>query len=155
MQEKDEKTVEFRVITSLLRALRQHRKVIEQTFKDEGIYRSGHMILMDIAKAKTPPSQKELAQRREISPAAVAMCLGKLEKDGYIQRRPSDGDGRVKCIELTDLGKRTVENTRKRFDEIDRRMLAGFSAAEKELLVCMAVRMSENLLDLEAKEILI
>ena len=45
------------------------------------------MILMYLTRCTTTPSQKDIAKHFEISAAAVAVSLKKLEAGGYIKRK--------------------------------------------------------------------
>jgi len=115
---------------------RLHHMVCEKRLSRLQIHRSQHMLLMHIAKSDTPPSQKELAEHLEISPAAVAVSLKKLEAEGYITRKESKGDNRIKSIGVTPKGLKIVTDSRIIFDSIDTDMFEGID--EDELLRCMA-----------------
>ena len=71
-----------------------HRRSIEKWATDAGMHRSQHRMLMYLNKCENTPAQKDLANHFDISPAAVAVTLKKLESDGYIER--------VKCQERSD-----------------------------------------------------
>ena len=109
------------------------------------LYRSQHHLLMILATSDKEPSQKELASYLDISPAAVAVTLKKLEADGFICRSCDQSDTRRKCISITEKGQSTLSQTQKIFGEIDAKMLEGLSDQQlKTLENCLAV-MQENL----------
>lgn len=113
---------------------RLHHKICERRLEDLPIHRSQHMLLMHLAKTKEPPSQKELAAHLEISPAAVAVSLKKLEAEGYIARSATEDDSRVNEITITDKGRKIITESRLIFDGIDSEMFAGIS--EEAILTC-------------------
>jgi len=116
--------------------LRVHHAVCESRVKALGIHPAQHMLLMHLAEKSEIASQKELAEHLEISPAAVAVSLKKLEAEGYITRKESKGDNRIKSIGVTPKGLKIVTDSRIIFDSIDTDMFEGID--EDELLRCMA-----------------
>lgn len=75
-------------------------------------------------------SQTEIAEKLDISPAAVAVSLKKLEKSGYISRQCDENDNRVNSIEITEKGKMTILVSEKYFSEMEEALLQGFSGEE-------------------------
>ncbi len=61
--------------------------------------------VLSILKMKPEISQKELTFLLDISKQSLAELLGKLEKNEYIVRKPSEEDRRVQMITLTEKGK--------------------------------------------------
>ncbi len=135
------------VIHLLIQTNRLHRRVIERSADSIGLHSSAHRMLMLIAKSEILPSQKELAEKLKISPAAVANTIKKLESDGYIERSKSKlgGDTRLNEINITDQGRAIAENTEKYFRFVDTSALEGFSASEIELFVSTLEKIQENL----------
>ncbi len=125
---------------------RLHRKTVERAASAFGIHRSQHFVLMNIARMGEDARQKALAEKLEISPAALAVTLGKLEKGGYVEKRVSENDSRVNILRLTERGREIHRLSREKFDEIDRAMLQGFSDEEIACFVSFLTRMQSNLL---------
>ena len=97
-----------KTIQAFIKADIMHRRAIEQWATDAGMHRSQHRMLMYLTRCKGTPSQKDLAKHFDISPAAVAVTLKKLENDGYIERG--------KCSLSQDsekAGKRRIYSARK------------------------------------------
>ncbi len=127
------------------------RRCIEKKLRtlDEEIYRSQHRLLMHLGK-EPDCSQNELAARLDISPAAVAVSLNKLEKGGYIERKTNADDHRSNRVAITDKGSRMIQNSIRFFDEIDCGMFAGFSREEMEQFRQFLERAHRNLSDMQA-----
>ena len=106
---------------------RMHRGVFEKSISKLGIHHSQHQLLMYISKCGEVGSQKEIAEKFGISPAAVARTLKGLEGEGFIKRSATDDDSRFNKIVITEKGKEIVEKTREMFIETDREMFADFS----------------------------
>ncbi len=108
-------------------------------------------MLLYLSKQESTPSQKELAKRFEISPAAVAVTLKKLEADGYIERGKSTEttDSRYNEIRITEHGRQASLQSRKYFSHVDSEAFKDFSDEELELFTALLSRMQNNLRDIE------
>ena len=106
-----------------------HRRTLERNLKETGIHRAQHRLLMNLA-ANPTSSQMELAKRLEVSPAAVAVSLKSLAKQGLINKTAKQEDARFNSVELTERGRKIVEESREFFNEIERKMYRGFSGEE-------------------------
>lgn len=106
------------------------------------------MLLLSLFSAEAAGeqwSQRDVARTMRLSPATVAVALKTLERDGYVERRADERDQRKNRVTLTDKGRRAVERCGESFRAVDERMLAGFSAQEKEQLTGFFTRMIDNL----------
>ena len=124
-----------------------HRRTIEQWANDAGMHRSQHRMLMYLTRCGTTPTQKDLAKYFDISPAAVAVTLKKLESDGYIEREKcaSSSDSRCNEIRITERGKEAAMQSRKYFHHVDSETFKNFSEEELAVFTSFLVRMQENL----------
>ena len=118
------------IIHKFIQTNRLHRRIIERYGDRVELNCAAHRMLYFISKDENLPSQRELAERLKISPAAVATTLKKLETDGYVERsRAHDGcDCRAKEIALTDKGRQMYETECDRL----RRCLADAEVEEQE-----------------------
>ncbi|MBQ3870937.1 MAG: MarR family transcriptional regulator [Clostridia bacterium] len=143
MQKTDSKSIA--AVKYLMLADRLHRNAVEAAINELGIHRSQHMILMYLSCCSTTASQTDLANALEVSPAAVAVSLKKLEKAGLITRSPRADDARANTICLTDEAKKIVERSGQIFSEVDTMMCDGISDAELDGLIACVEKMIENL----------
>ena len=133
------------VVRATLRVNRHHRQLIEERVRDIGFHRTAHMTLMHLARTDKSPSQKELAERFSITPAAVTGIIKNLERDGYITRSVGK-DSRVNEISITPLGREVVERSREAFYSIDCAMFAGFTDEELSAYLSVMERIESNLM---------
>ena len=121
-----------RTIHAFISADILHRRVIEGWATAAGMHRSQHRMLMHLAKCESTPSQKDLAKHFDISPAAVAVTLKKLESDGYIERGKcaERADSRFNEIRITDRGRHATLQSRKYFQHVDSEAFKDFSDEE-------------------------
>lgn len=123
---------------------RMVKRYLEKRFMGTGVYRGQHQILMHLFWAPDS-SQAQLAEHMEISPAAVAVSLKKLEKGGYVRRQNRREDNRSNQIEITEKGRQVVDISIEIFHELDRTLYRGFSPEETKQLCGYLDRMYANL----------
>ena len=121
-----------------------HRSMIDSQVKSLGIHRTQHRILMHLARYEKLPSQKELAEYLNITPAAVTCALKKIEKDGYVERTLGH-DNRYNELRITDKGRKLVLETKKLFSEVDSRMFDGFAESDLDAYIAYHERLQSNI----------
>ena len=133
---------------------RLHRKAFEGLVSRLGIHRSQHIMLMHLAKDEGT-SQKALAEHLQISDAAVAVTIKKLEAGGYIEKCANAKDSRYNDIKITGKGREIVSASELFFSNVDAAMIKGISAEMLDNFVSCLEIMQKNLYELcdgEAKE---
>lgn len=124
---------------------RLHRIAVEKRINDCGIHRSQHMLLMFLHRCENIPTQREIADRFEISPAAVATSLKKLEADGYITRQANESDTRQNMIFITDKGRSMVKFSKSTFEELDNLTYSALTKSELSELDRLLTKIIDNL----------
>ena len=148
-----EKDALFRAFHRELRhMLRIHHAVCDSKIKAFGIHPSQHMLLMHLAEKKEIASQKELAEHMHISPAALAVSLGKLEAGDYIEKETSPSDSRVNTLTITEKGRALVCDSKRIFDGIDAEMFRGIPLDALLTLIETLKAMHANLNNMKEKE---
>ncbi|HPE95343.1 MAG TPA: MarR family transcriptional regulator [Bacillota bacterium] len=138
--------IQHQCIALLIRVNREHRSLAESKVKLLGIHRSQHHMLMYLSDKKMALSQKKIADDMKISPAAVAIMIKKLEKNGYIKRAVAENDSRYNEIKLSEKGEAMIKKTKTVFDAIDTNAFLGFSVEEMTQFAVMLNRLSDNIL---------
>lgn len=91
--------------------------------------------------------QKRLQKCSGVRAATLTGLLDKLESRGLVTRETSDYDARVKIIKLTSQGNDLISLLVEVMHQFEGRLLAGFSPAERGLLLDWLQRMATNLGD--------
>ncbi|MCH5266328.1 MAG: MarR family transcriptional regulator [Lachnospiraceae bacterium] len=125
-----------------------HRRTLERNLKKIGIHRAQHRLLMNLA-SNPSRSQMELAKRLDVSPATVAVSLKSLVQQGMIRKTAKQEDNRFNSVELTEEGRRIVEESREFFNEVEQRMYQGFSPEEMADFCGYLERMYNNMAEME------
>lgn len=90
-------------------------------------------------------SQKELAKKLNVTQPSITACIQKMEKDGYISRRPDERDQRILRLELTQKGKDCIEDVQRVAKEMDGLLFQKMSVEEILLLRRLMLQIYENL----------
>lgn len=145
MREVKKDELRSRDITHRMIVMNQmHKRMLECNLEGTGIHRAQHRLLMTLAKHSFA-SQVQLAKYLEISPATVAVALKTLKKSEYITQRMREEDNRRNFVELTEKGRKLVEDSCDFFDRLDEQMYQGFSETEKKQLCNYFDRIYENM----------
>lgn len=136
-------SMQHQIVNLFRRSDQVIRSAIECRVKDTGLHRSQHRLLMILGR-HPDYSQTMLARQLEISPAAVAVSLKKLEKSGYIERQSVESDNRVNHVEVTEKGMEAIRLSCVYFQEVENALLAGFSKEDLEVLEGFMKRIIQN-----------
>lgn len=90
-------------------------------------------------------SQRDLERKLRLKPSTINGIVDRLEAKGYVSRRTSPQDGRVRLVCLTDAGRGKVQDFHAIVEETERRFTAGLSGQEREQLKALLYRIIENL----------
>ena len=126
----------------------QHR-IIEARVRSLGIHPSQHVLLMHLSQMGRFPSQAQIAEELDISPASVARTLKRLETGGYIERCGSDVDGRRNEIAISKKGEEMVRRSKEIFSVLEADSFADFSPEELEQMEALMQKMMNNLRRME------
>ena len=93
-----------------------------------------HVLLYLSRRGGQAVNQRELEKELHLKPSTVNGIVSRLEEKGYIARRTSPTDGRVRLVSLTDAGCGKLDAFRFTLEEVNRRFGAILTAEEQEQL---------------------
>ena len=112
-----------RFADALHAAARSWRHAVDRRLKASGVTQASWMAIAVAAKARTPLSQSELADRLGVEGATMVAMMDRLVRAGLLERQPSQSDRRVNRVIVTEAGSRLLNAVK-----------ADASAVRKELL---------------------
>ncbi len=133
-----------RAVEMMIKTDRMHKCMIDARVREIGIHRTQHIILMNLAGCDKLPSQKELAERLDVTPAAVTGALKSMEQSGYIEKTLGQ-DNRYNEVKITPKGRELVARTHELFSEADVSMFEGFSEAELDNYIASLEKLQANI----------
>jgi DNA-binding MarR family transcriptional regulator len=105
----------------------------------------GQYPLLNYLSNHPDATQQELASMLFVTPASVAQSTKRLQSAGLLEKASDPDNLRKNRLRVTRAGQDVVDNFRALAETIDRQTFAGFSDAEKELLLDMLNRMIRNI----------
>jgi DNA-binding MarR family transcriptional regulator len=116
-----------------------------QLFEAIGLYRGQPLVLLALWEQEGF-TQTVLAERLKIAPATVTKMLQRMEKTGFIQRKPDVEDQRVSRVYLTKAGRAIQGDVEAVWETMQAETFASFTPEERALLRRFLLQMRENLL---------
>lgn len=92
------------IINSLLHVMRTLRRHYDDCARDMGLTMSRARVITTLSR-QDGISQSELAALLEIEAPTLKRQIDGLEADGFVSRRPIEGDARKNAVFLTDRGR--------------------------------------------------
>lgn len=102
-------------------------------------------VLLKIIQGSGQLSQKELADKSLRDPASITRTLDLLEKKGYVERMPVEGNRRQHNIVVTKAGEKFITKHMKMVNEHRELSTKGFTKKEMETLMALLLRIQENM----------
>ena len=125
--------LEERFSDALHSTSRSWRQAVDRRLKYLGVSQASWMTIAITAKARSPLSQSELADKLGVEGATMVAMIDRLVKAGLVIREASTTDRRVKRVILTPAGSKIYEKVRAEAVALRRELLA--NTDQKKLLV--------------------
>lgn len=90
-------------------------------------------------------SQRELAAKLNLTPPTITSAIQKMEKQGYIVRKPDEKDQRVMRLYVTDKSRECTDNIMAVVHHMEEVMFRGFSMEERLLFRRLLLQMRDNM----------
>lgn len=128
----------------LARACKAHRGRVGAGLSEVGLHVGQEMVLSHLwTEDGLTPS--ELAERLGVEPPTVTNMLSRMEKGGLLERCRDPKDARCTRVYLTERGRELREPVERRWEAVQERAFAGFTAEEEDLLRELLIRIHDNL----------
>lgn len=147
--EDDKNALAHKAVGLIIDTNRMHKKISDRSAFYARMHGSQHRILMYIASQKGFLTQKMIADHFEISAAAIAVTMRKLESADYIFRdKEGCPDTRYNRIVITEKGEYEVKRASAYFDMIDGKMFNNFDESEISEFIRLLDKAKDNLSEL-------
>ena len=88
----------------------------------------------------------ELARHLQVQPATITRMLQRMEKAGFVERRPDQEDERISRVYLTEAGRAVQAGVQGVWHTLEQEAFAEFGGEERALLRQFLLQIRENLL---------
>jgi DNA-binding MarR family transcriptional regulator len=90
-------------------------------------------------------SQKNLANKLNVTPASVSVIVHQMESEGLLVRIPDERDGRQVNVLLTEKGQNLVPRVKNSWSKIQEKITSGLDESEKATLLHLLQKVEKNL----------
>lgn len=139
------------VMNSLQAAARLSRTALAARLLAHGLYAGQDqiMLLLEEEDGQTPG---QLAGRLGVRPPTVTKTIGRLQAQGYLEKRSSEIDARQANVFLTEQGRDAIRAVEKAVRKTDRIAFRGLDKKERATLLALLARIEANLTGAEAED---
>ncbi|MEC7762143.1 MAG: MarR family transcriptional regulator [Pseudomonadota bacterium] len=130
---------------------RLRRVTFDRELAPIGITRSQWWVLAFISRNDGLP-QTQLANELDLGKVALGSLIDRLQKAGYVERRPDKRDRRIKRIFLTDQARRLIAKIQTVADQFNDLILEGIAREDLEQTSKTLFAMKQNLIALVAMQ---
>ena len=120
------------------------RRAFDRRVQSIGLTRSQWSVLVYLNR-RDGMQQIELAEQLDITPITLSGLLDRLERDGWVERRPDGSDRRAKRVFLTAKVAPVIKNIQRLGKELRLEALTGINARDEEKLMQLLQQMRCNL----------
>ena len=131
------------------------RRIRSRSLMAEYGLHPGQPRMLEYIRTHPGCTQKEAADELDVTPASAAASLKRLEKAGFVERRPDARDARRNQLYMTDAGLQQMEGNCRRFAALDERMFTGMTEGEIEAFRRACEKMFDNLADEKCRHLTI
>ncbi len=109
-----------------------------------GLYRGQPPVLFALWEQEGL-AHTELARRLRVTPATITKMIQRMEKAGFVERRPDPEDQRISRVYLTDAGRAIEPRVKQVWHTLESETFDGFTSDERILLRGFLLQVRENL----------
>jgi DNA-binding MarR family transcriptional regulator len=140
-QQKEPESIDF----LLAQICRLHHARAHTLLEELGLYR-GQPPMLHALWEREGLTHGELAARLHVQPATITKMIQRMQKAGFLERRPDPEDQRVSRVYLTDAGRAIQAEVRRVWRALEGETFDGFTPEERVLLRRFFLQMRDNLI---------
>jgi DNA-binding MarR family transcriptional regulator len=130
---------------------RSMRTALSHSLSDSGLYAGQDGVILALAEDEgMTPGQ--LAARLGVKAPTMTRTIGRMEAQGFLQRRPDGTDGRLTKVYLTDTGLQSVEQINRSVSDCGALAAKGLSDKEVRTLLKLLKTIEYNLQSTQPEE---
>ncbi len=107
--------------------------------------KSERLLLLELAK-RDGRTQLDLVKATHLKAPTISVALQKMERDGYVIRRPDEYDLRATRVFLTEKGRAVDDTIKKRIHEEEELAMSSLTPSERDTLVRILGKIRSNIL---------
>ncbi len=104
-----------------------------------------HYALLRAVRAAAGQSQQAVADRLQIPPSTMVSLVDRLERQGWLERRPDATDRRARQLYVTERGAQILDEAIQLGAQWEQQICAGLSDSERDQLLGLLRRVAANI----------
>ncbi|MBN2146294.1 MAG: MarR family transcriptional regulator [Anaerolineales bacterium] len=133
-----------RLDSLLAQVSRLHHYRARELLEGFGLHRGQPPVLFTLWEQEGL-THSELASRLQITPATITRMIQRMEKAGFVQRKPDPDDQRISRVYLTDAGRAIRSQVQAVWERMEVENFGGFSDEERVILRHFLLQIRANL----------
>lgn len=129
---------------AVVNAARSMRTVLSRNLLATGLYAGQDGVILALAE-EGGLTAGALATRLGVKAPTMTRTIGRLEAQGFVERRPDETDGRLTVVHLTAAGRASVDQIAEAGKLSEQQAAEGFSEKDVRNLLKLLRSMDENL----------
>ena len=129
---------------AVVSAARSMRTVLSRNLLATGLYAGQDGVILALAE-EGGLTAGALAARLGVKAPTMTRTVGRLEAQGFVERRPDETDGRLTVVHLTEAGRASVDRITEAARLSEQQAAEGFSEKDMRNLLKLLRAMDENL----------
>ncbi len=134
------------VLQQVQHTARTARTALAARLLESGLYAGQDQILLALSD-NDPLTPTALAQSLNVRPPTITKTINRLQAQGFLEKTPSQNDGRQAEISLTDKGRDVIQSVTKSLKRTEKKALKGLDKKELKALVKVLAKIEANLAD--------
>ncbi len=135
---------------AIIQAARSIRTVLSRNLLSSGLYAGQDGVMLALAEGEGMTAGA-LAARLGVKAPTMTRTIGRLEAQGFVERRPDNNDGRLTVVDLTKAGRETLGLIAQACDLSERQALDGLSEKDVRTLLKLLRTVDGNLRGIEVQ----
>ncbi len=128
----------------LAQVSRMHHHRAHEIFSEVGLYRGQPPVLFALWE-RDGQTLGELARAARVTPATMTRMIQRMEKSGFVIRKPDPVDQRVSRVHVTRAGRAVRGKLEKGWVRMEADCFAGFDETDQATLRALLLRVRDNL----------
>lgn len=128
----------------IVRVAKAHRNCAHRIMAEAGLHVGQEMILMQLWR-EDGQTLSQLVERLYVQPATITKMLNRMEKSGFVKRRPDPEDKRAKRIYLTDAARAIQHDILLAWGQLDTQTTQNLSENEQATLHHLLTKILDGL----------
>ena len=129
---------------AVVNAARSMRTVLSRNLLATGLYAGQDGVILALAE-DGGLTAGALAARLGVKAPTMTRTIGRLEAQGFVERRPDETDGRLTVVHLTEAGRASIDHITAAGQLSERQAAEGLSEKDVRNLLKLLRAMDENL----------